>query len=366
VAAPKGVRVIDAKGLHIYPGMIDAGTSLGMEEIGSVRETNDRQELGEFKPQLRAAIAVNPASEHIPVARANGITAYLAMPEGGSIAGQASLMRLDGWTWEEMEINRSAAMHVAFPTISTRGLTFPEAFRRTPYAEAKRSYERKLKDLSEFLESARRYQVAKAAGGAGFRMDLKLEAMLPVIEKKTPMLITAVRERAVRDAIAFSDKERVRVILSGVREPGKSLADLKKRDIPVILGPTLELPLEEDDSYDSPFTLPNELHKAGVKFAFASFSSQFSRNLPYQAANAVGFGLPYEEGLKAVTLYPAQIFGVADRIGSLEKGKWADLMVTDGDPLEGRTNVKMVFIQGKTVDIESKHTRLYRRYLGRP
>ncbi len=358
---PKTTRTIDAKGLHAYPGMIDSATQVGMSEISSVRETSDVSELGDFKPQLRAAIAVNPASEHIPVIRANGITAAMAVPDGGIIAGQASLMHLDGWTWEEMAIRIDAAMHLRFPTISTGGF-----LSRTSFPEARRNYETRLKNLSEYFEQARRYQKAKAAAGPGFKPDLALEAMLPVLAKKTPIMITATRERAIKDAVTWSEKEGVRIVLAEVRRPGESLALLKQKNIPVILGPTQELPLEEDDPYDEAFTVPVEVHKAGVKFAFGSFGNQFSRNLPYQAATAAAFGLPYEEALKSVTLYPAQIWGVDDRMGSIEKGKWADIIVTDGDPLEVKTNVKRMFIQGKEVDLESKHTRLYKKYLARP
>jgi imidazolonepropionase-like amidohydrolase len=369
-AASKGVKAIDGKGLHVYPGMIDSGTDVGMAEVGAVRETHDTTELGEFKPQLRAGIAVNPSSEHIAVTRANGITSFIALPEGGTIAGQASLMHTDGWTWEEMQVRMGAGMHLIFPSLGPSGGRGGGGFGgfgpRVPFVEARRTYDRRLRELNEYLESARRYQKAKAAGGPGFKTDLHLEAMLPVLERKMPLVVTAMRDRAIKDAVAFADKEKVRIVLAGVRKPGETVAELKKRDIPVILGPTLALPLEEDDPYDEPFALAGELYKAGVKIAFASFSSEFSRNLPYQAANAVGFGLPEQEALKAVTLNPAQIWGVADEIGSIEVGKWADLMVTDGDPLQGSTNVKHVFIKGKEVDLESKHTKLYKKYLARP
>lgn len=366
VVGPKGIKIVEGKGLSVYPGMIDSATQVGMSEISSVRETSDVTEIGDFKPQLRAAIAVNPSSEHIPVIRANGITAAMAIPEGGLIAGQASLMHMDGWTWEDMTIRRDAAMHLLFPTISTFSFSFTEGPRSTAYTEAKRNNDRRIKLLTDYLESARRYQKAKAAAGAGLKPDLALEAMLPVLEGKVPFMVTAVRERAIKDVIAWADKQKVRIVIAGVRKPGSTLADLKAKHIPVILGPTQELPLEEDDPYDAEYSLPGELYKAGVKFAFGSFGNQFSRNLPYQAASAVPFGLPADEALKSVTLYAAEIWGVEDRIGSIDKGKWADLMLTDGDPLEVKTQVKRLFIQGKEVDLESRHTKLYKKYLARP
>ena len=190
--------------------------------------------------------------------------------------------------------------------------------------------------------------------------------MLPVLEGKLPLVVHAERERAIREAIRFAEQEKLHIVIAEATEAWKVAADLKAKNIPLILGRTLELPLEEDDPYDKPFTAPGELYKAGVKFAFGSFGNQFARNLPYQAATAVAFGLPYQEALKAVTLNAAEVWGVSDQIGSIENGKWADLIVTDGDPLETRTQVKQEFIKGKAVDLENKQRRLYEKYLSRP
>jgi imidazolonepropionase-like amidohydrolase len=366
IRRPKGVRVIESKGLHVYPGMIDSATTIGLTEIGSVRETIDVSELGDYNPQLRAVVAINPASEHIPVTRANGITTVVSTPEGGVISGQAALIHLDGWTWEEMEVLRSAAMALQFPVIRVRISPSIPPERRVPYREARKKYEAQLRDLHDFFEQARRYQKAKAAAGADFRSDVKLEAVLPVLERKLPVLVTAVRERAIREALRFAERERIRLILASAREAWKVAVELKAKDIPVILPPTLALPLHEDDPYDKSFTLPLELDRAGVKFAFATFSYRLSHNLPYQAAAAVAFGLPYQEALKAVTLYPAEIWGVADQIGSIDAGKWADLIVTDGDPLETQTQIKQVFIKGREVDLNNKHKLLYEKYRNRP
>ena len=187
--------------------------------------------------------------------------------------------------------------------------------------------------MKEFFENARRYQKAKAAKEKGFQPDLKYEAMLPVLEGKEPLIVMASRERAIRDAVQFADQQKVHVIIADPHELGKMGTELKSRNIPAILGPTLALPLHEDDPYDAAYTLPDQFYKAGVKFAFGTFDNEFSRNLPYQAATAVAFGLPYDEALKAVTLNAAQIWGVADRIGSIEEGKSADPeSLTDGDP----------------------------------
>jgi imidazolonepropionase-like amidohydrolase len=371
IAVPKGARVIELKGLHIYPGMIDSATEIGLSEIGAVREMSDISDLGLFKPQLRAATAVNPASEHIPVTRANGITSVITSPGGGIIAGQSVLMHLNGWTIEDMAVRAPAAMRLEFPRIQTpnRFGGAPEApGRASAYTDAKKRYEQQLRELNDFMESARRYRQAKAAAGPDFETDLKLEAMLPVLDGKLPMLIRAEKEKTIKEAIAFADKQKVRMILERGAEAWKVAAELKAHNIPVVLPPTLRLPEEEDDGYDKPFSIPGELSKAGVKFAFATFgpgSEDNPRNLPFQAAAAVGFGLPYEEALKAVTLYAAQIWGVGDELGSIEKGKWADLIVTDGDPLETRTQIKQMFIKGAPVDLDNKHHRLYEKYLAR-
>jgi imidazolonepropionase-like amidohydrolase len=279
LTAPKGATIIDAKGLHLYPGMIDSATGIGLSEIGAVRETIDTTELGDYNPQLRALIAINPETEHIGVTRANGITSVLTLPAGGVISGQGALIHLNGWTWEEMNIKGDTAVRLNFPVIpATRG----EFFNRQaePYEEAKRRYEEQVEKLRLFFEDARRYEKAKAAGGAGFTTDPKLEAMLPVLSGKRTLMVVAVREKTIIDAIAFARRERLHIVLAGIREPGKALAEIVKDKIPVILPETHSLPLDEDDAYDSQYTLPAELHKAGVKFAFGTFDTNSREIFP--------------------------------------------------------------------------------------
>ena len=371
LSAPAGTQVIDGTGLHIYPGMIDSGTTVGLTEIGAVRESSDVAEIGKFNPQLRASVAVNPSSEHVPVTRANGITSIIALPAGELISGQASLMHLDGWTSDEMTVEGGAALHLRMPTVQTRmsGRFFddaPPGGGGPSYDEARKKYEAEMRELNDFFESAHRYQKAKSAHMPGFQQDLRFEAMLPVINGEEPVLVSAARERAIRDAIAFGEKQKIRIILADALEAYKVAGELAAKKIPVILGPTLALPEEEDDPYDRPFTTPSDLFKAGVKFAFASNSVEFSRNLPYQAATAVAFGLPHDEAMKAITVNAAQIWGVDKLMGSIEEGKWADLMITNGDPLETPTQVTQLFIKGRPVDLDNKQHRLYEKYLNRP
>ena len=378
IAAPKDVKVIDIRGLHVYPGMIDAATEIGLVEVDAVRETQDETELGRLNPQLVALTAVNPSSEHIPVTRANGITTAATLPQGQLISGQVSLIHLDGWTTDEMSVSRTAALHLRIPSIqvSPRAATPPDDGATTPatgpaatFTAAKQNFDKQMAELNEFFDSARRYRQSKGAKAADFHADLKMEAMIPVIEGKEPVLITAIREREIRDAIAFGDKQKIKIILCDAPEAYKAIKEIKERNIPVILGPTLELPLNEDDPYDRSYTVPAELQKAGIRFAigtFAGTANLSSRNLPYQAAQAVAFGLSHDDALRAITKNAAEIWGVGDRIGTIEEGKWADLMVTDGDPLETRTQVRQLFIKGKTVDLDNKQRQLYEKYLHRP
>ena len=382
IVVPKGIRIVDAKGLRVYPGMIDSATQLGLSEVPAVRETVDTGELGEFMPQLRALSSVNPDSVFFSVVRVNGITSAMTFPSAGRggrgggaqqlISGQAALIHTSGWTWEDMAVRPSAAVCLEFPSLGGRGgrggdflQLLGEAGAAGTYAQTVRNYQQEIAKLGDFFEDARRYQKARAAHEPGFEPNLKYEAMLPVIDKKTPLAVSISRPRSIHDAIQFAEKQNVNIVILQPRDLGDAAAELKAKNIPVILGKVLELPRSEDNPYDEAFTLPEELHKAGVKFAFGTFENEFIRDLPYQAATAVAFGLPQEEALKAVTINAAEIWGVADRLGSIEKGKTADLMVTNGDPLEIQTQVKHIYVAGQEVSLENKQTRLYQRYEAR-
>ena len=207
---------------------------------------------------------------------------------------------------------------------------------------------------------------AKAAGGRDFETDLALEAMLPVLEGKLPVMVLASDERTIKAAIEFVDTQKVKAVLANVRRPGAQLSEIAKRRIPVILAEASALPEEEDDAYDKNYSLPAELHKAGIKFSFGTFDTQFARNLPFEAGFSAGYGLPPDVAVKSVTLWPAEIWGVSAEYGSIDPGKWADLILTDGDLLEHRTRVVSMWIKGKPVSLENKHTRLYQKYSSRP
>ena len=378
ISASAGTPVVDGHGLDLYPGLINAATNVGLSEIGSLRDTVDLDEIGLFNPELRAEVAFNPSSEHIDVTRAGGITTVVSLPGSGDrgfgrnaastlITGQGALMHLEGWTWEEMAIKPAAVMDMLFPQIQSTPpqLAVLLGSQGRTYAEEERLYKEHLKQLEEFFEHARRYQKAKAAGEANLERDVKLEAMIPVLEGKLPLFVRAEKERSIKDAIEFADKEKVQIIIADPLEIGSIGPLLKGRNIPVVLGKTFELPLRDDDPYDAPYTLPNQFYKAGVKICFGTFDVEFARNVPFEAAQAVAFGLPREEALKGLTLNAAQILGVGDQFGSIEKGKVADLILTDGDPLEARTHIKQMFIAGREVSLESRHTKEYERWLKR-
>jgi imidazolonepropionase-like amidohydrolase len=374
---PSGAQVIDGKGLQVYPGLFDSITQMGLREIGAVSATVDSTETGNFNPDVVAATAVSPSSEHIPVTRAAGITEVLAVPgsggfdSGGSsnvIGGQASAIHMAGWEIDDMLIKKSAAMVLNWPEIETSSFDFTTFSRKEkPFTEAKQEYDKQVAELTEWLERARHYAQAMDKGsGARYDRDLKLEALVPVVRGEQPLLVFADRSREIRNAVEFCDKQRLKMILAGGSEAYKVKDLLRSKGVPVILRPPLSLPPDEDDAYDRMMSQPAELAAAGVKFAIASFDNSFARRLGQNTATAVAYGLPYEEALKAVTIYPAQIFGLSDQIGTLEQGKLANLIVTNGDPLELTTDVKYLFIKGQLTSMDNKHLRLYEKYAKRP
>ncbi len=379
VQVPDGAQVIEGKGLQVYPGLFDSYSRLGLTEIGAVSATVDITELGEYMPHLVAYTAIHPASDHIPVARANGITHAVSAPGGGGggfgggaggavIPGQPTLIQLDGWTVEEMTLRKSVGLILNWPSMQTRTFDFATfEFRQRPFTDVKKEYEEKVAKLEEWMEAARHYaQAAKQQWPAGFERDQKLEALAPVVKGEMPVIVLANSERDIKNALEFVAKHKLKAILAGAREGWKVKDEIKKAGVPVILSATQALPSEEDDPYDTPFTNAGELHAAGIQIAIATFDSSDSRTLPYEAGNAVPFGLPWEEALKAITLNPAQILGVGDQLGSIEVGKTANLIVTNGDPLEIQTEFRHVFINGHPVSLENRHHLLYEKYRSRP
>ena len=368
VATPAGADVIDAAGLHVYPGLFNAFTSVGLSEIGSISATQDTTELGDT-PHVKAIEAIHPASEIIPVTRANGITHTVSAPSGGPWAGQASAVVLDGWTVEEMAIEPSVGLVLEWPSLETREFDFSTfSVREKKFSEAKRDYDRTVDELGDWIEAARQYDHSRSNAGSGtaVEQDHALEAVARVARGELPLLVVADRARAIRDAVAFAEEHGVRLVLASGRDAAMEADLLAEKEVPVILGAVQALPVQEDDAYDGPFTAPGRLHAAGVRIAFGTFDSSSARVLPYETATAVAYGLDPEAALRALTLGAAEILGLDDRLGSIEAGKWANLIVTDGDPLEVRTEVRHVIIRGRDVDLSNRHSRSYELFRSRP
>ncbi|MCX7924948.1 MAG: amidohydrolase family protein [Fimbriimonadales bacterium] len=362
VAIPRGAQVYDGKGNHLYPGYIDACTTLGLTEIGSIAATIDTTETGQFNPNARAEIALNPDSELIPVTRVNGTTTVVAAPTGGILSGMGCVMNLDGWTWEEMVIKTPIGLFMNFPAPSGAPNQSAESRRR--------DWESRMRPINEFLDDARRYLRAHQAGGKdgvpAHERDPRFEAMIPILEGKLPLFVRVNSALGIQAAIRWAEEQKLRLVIVGGSEAHKVADLLREKQVPVILEGVHNMPSAESEPYDEPFTLPKKLHEKGVLFCIASNDASNARNLPYHVATAVAHGLPRDEAVKAITLYPAQILGLAHRLGSIEVGKDANLVLLSGDPLDIRTQVIQVWIGGRPIEMTSKHIRLYERYRGRP
>jgi imidazolonepropionase-like amidohydrolase len=366
ISVPAGAKTIDAAGADVYPGFINARTTLGLAEPGP-RGFDDVSEMLDFNPELRAVVAYQADSDGIPVARANGVTTVAVVPAGGILGGQVAVMNLDGWTWEEAAVRQTAGVSFNFPTIGRTGFFFgpppSQAELDKTYDDLKKERDQKLERLARLLDDARAYaKVPKDQRTT----DWSLEALVPIVEKKAPLFVSANREADIRDAVAFADRVKVNMILTGAMEAPLVAPLLKEKNIPVILGSVLTLPSREDMFHAAAYQAAGELAQAGIKFAFATGDNTNVRLVPYNAAISVAWGLPHEEAIKALTINAADILGVADRMGSIEPGKDANLLVSKGDPLEIRTTISHVVIAGKDVDLDNKHQALFERFMARP
>ncbi len=341
---PSDTEVIQATGKHVYPGLIEANTDIGLVEINSVRATIDSRETGTFNPNVQAVVAFNPDSELIPVARANGILTALSAPTGGLISGRSSVMNLDGWSRDDMTLRSDVAMHVRWPGNAED-----------------------LRQLTEFFEQAQRYVAAIATQQTDNAQprDLRLESMVPVFEQKRPVIVAVDELDAIRSAIAFKRRFGLRLIIAGGTDACRCAEQLKRESIPVIVSAVYSNPSRRHSRYDEAYTFPKRLHESGISFCISAggrFGANAIRNLPYNAATAAAYGLSEREALRAITLSPAEILGVNDRIGSLQVGMDATLFIADGNILETPTQVEEAFIQGRRVDLRSRHTQLYEKY----
>jgi imidazolonepropionase-like amidohydrolase len=354
---------LDCKGKHIYPGLIDGGTQLGLIEIEAVSITNDDAEIGDFIPQMQSLTAVNPNAVAIPVTRANGVTTVLAAPQGGRFPGTAAMIDLHGYTPEQMYAGFKGKV-MNFPTTGRRG-----RFDRRSDDDVKKDAEKATKRIDELWEGMVLYsKIDSAATAEGKKLESyqpDMHAMLNVVRGKELLLIEVNKDSDIKAALKWIEGKGLKVALTGVAEGHRVAKEIAAAKIPVITGPVTDLPRRDYDRYDTPYSNASIMHKAGVKVAIKSAESENVRNLPFMAGFAAAYGLGVEQALKAVTIIPAEIFGVADKYGSIEKGKVANILVTTGDPFETKTQIEKIFIRGYDVPTESRQTLLYNEFLSR-
>ena len=362
VAVPAGATVIEGRGLFVYPGLIDSGDRMGLTEIGSVPGGQDTRELGEFNPQNDVISAVNPSSVHIPVTRANGVTSAITSAEGGLIQGTAALIDLAGWTPTEMATRAQAAMVMTYPRVGGGGRG---GFRggQGQAGDQGETQNRQVQELYTYLRNAKAYNERPNP----MPQNLAFAALGPALRGEVPVIFDVQTESQIRGAIAVADTFKLKLVLRGATDAWMLADTLAARKIPVVVGPLTSVP-EGDMPYDAVYANPGVLHKAGVQIAFQTNDGGEgdARNLPYNAALATAYGLDPEEALRAVTINPARIWGVADKLGSLEPGKFANLFVSNGDPLDVRTQIKHVFIRGELMAWDDRHTQEYEKWKNRP
>ena len=374
VQVPANAQVIDASGLMVYPGMIETGSSIGLSEIGQgAVATVDIQEVGSFNPNAQAFYGIDPHSAHVGVARVVGITTVVSRPTGGILSGQAALINLAGDTPPKMAVVPRIALVVELPRsgFGGRGFARAAAQQGNP-ADANRTRQLQMDSLRAILRDAAAYGKAQAAYAKDKSLprpahDVVLESLLPALAGQMPVIFPAERANDIRDAVTFAEEMHLKPIIMGGQEAPAVASFLKQHDVPVVVTAVLSLPSREDDPYDVNYTIPAKLAAAGVRFAISTGDRGSEiRTLPYNAGMAAANGLSKADALKSVTLWPAQIFGVGDRMGSLDVGKMANVVVTTGDILEAKTDTKYLFIDGRPVPLDTKHTQLNAEFKDRP
>ncbi len=361
VTVPSDATVIDCKGKWIYPGMIDGGTRLGLLEIGQIPQASDEDESGQVVPQMKALSAINPNSALIPVTRISGVTTVITAPGGGMFPGTAALINLHGYVPDQMFAGFEGVV-MNFPNQARRGF-----YDRRTDEDIKKDVEKATKQMNDVWDKAiQYYKLDSATKGKGLIYYPEMTAFLPVIRGEQALMIEVNAANDIKAALKWvADKKIKKVIFTGVAEGWRFADEIAKAKIPVLVGPTLEEPARDYDRYDKPYANAGLLKKAGVKVALRTSQAENVRNLPYYAGFAATYGLGREEAMKAVTIVPAEIFGVADKFGSIEVGKVANVFVCDGDPFETKTNILHVFIDGWQMPMVSRQTLLYEEFLKR-
>ncbi len=363
VAVPRGAKIVDVTGKHIYPGLIDAYSTVGITEIGAVDVSNDINELGDFNPNVRAEIAVNAESRHIGTTRSAGVLVAFTTPGGGVISGLSSAMSLEGWTWEEMSMKGAAALNVNWPDPTARPRRFGGGPPGARPQAAPKTYAEQVQAIKDYFAEARAYRDAVAAG-QNVPTNTRYAAMIPALNKEIPVVIAADGMAQINDAITWGKAEGLRIVIRGGRDAIHVAERLKAENVPVILTSTMAAPERNDEGYDGAYNAPAQLYAAGVRFAIAGGAGGlYSYRLPWEAGVAVAFGLPQDEALKAVTINAAEFMGISDMVGSLEVGKQATLMITTGTPLDMTSNVEQSYIQGREIDMNDIQKHFFKKYM---
>jgi imidazolonepropionase-like amidohydrolase len=360
---PAGVgTVIDATGRHVWPGLIGARTQMGIEEINLVRATLDSNEVGDITPEVRAIVAVNPDSTIIPVTRTAGILSVGVFPEGGLIPGRVSVMRLDGWTWEDMSVSDSAGLAVNWPNMRVVNAWWMDKSED----DQRKDIRAPIDAIDAAFAAAEAYQKEKGpepGGTVDIRWEALMRTVLPTARRPKPVFIEAQEVDQITAAVTWAAGRGLKAVIVGGRDAELCADLLKAHDVPVMITGTHAFPKRADSPYDDAFTLPARLAAAGVRFCIASADrTPHERNLAHNAATAVAYGLDVNEAMRSVTLSAAEVLGVADSLGSLDETKAATLIVTDGNPLEITTRVERAFIDGREIDLSNKQTVLAEKY----
>ncbi|HSZ86730.1 MAG TPA: amidohydrolase family protein [Puia sp.] len=361
ISASQDAKVIDAKGKQIYPGLILSVTDLGLKEIAeAVRGSNDYHELGDLNPSIRSIVAYNTDSKIIGTLRTNGILLASVTPDGGTISGSSSVVQLDAWNWEDAAYKMDNAIHLNMPTFISRPRRFGGRGQQEEVDPTKQALE-KISEIKNFFREARAY----LQEATHTETNLKFEAVKGLFEKKQKLFVHGDQVKQMLVAIDFAKEFGFDVVIVGGSESFLIADLLKQNNIAVILHEEHSLPAMEDDDVDQPYKTPAQLQKAGVLFALNDEheESRF-RNLMFNAGTAAAYGLTKEQALQAITLNAAKILGIDDRTGSIEVGKDANIVISDGDILDMRTSIiSHAFIQGREVSLENKQTQLYQRYM---